>query len=431
MHKADNSVNAIKRVLCRALAVIMCISMIFGVMGLSGCTFIDNLTHGVAQKSLSEAELARLVTNAIINDADVAECYAKLPKNQLDGLSYSMFSEYCSILRKNASEHGTADSFRILNDEDKQAYFASIDSGDMEQFESIYKYGDMDVVELCYSRDKDPSAPPVRFMLSKKGGIYKLSSDFIVDSMLAYSYINHYFEMIDDDNVDGLEAVIKSAYNSDIYLNSVIHAKADYIADYYRLKVKTSTSDYEIKLFSPTHITYVIPEVFSSDGTKIVSKTVELRLKSDGKFLVEDDIPATIRELRISREGSSSLRMGSTYTSSEITYLLGDPKFATCTSDQVILAYSGMTIRLDAEIDNGQWTSGRLTSVVIRKDTIFSLSEDLYVGMNISELLLVYPMFDECDYTGSFKNGDGEFALSFEFDEYGNVSTIRLGEPVS
>lgn len=431
MHRADNSRKVFKGALSRALAVILCVSMVFGVISLTGCTFIDNLTHGVTQKSLSEAELARLVTNAIINDSDVADCYAKFPKNQLDGLSYSMFSEYCSILRKNASEHGTADSFRILNEEDKLAYFASIDSGDMEQFQSIYKYGDMDVVELCYSRDKDPSAPPVRFMLSKKSGIYSLSSDFIVDSMLAYSYINHYFEMIDDGNVDGLEAVIKSAYNSDIYLNSVIHAKADYIADYYRLKVKTGTSDYEIKLFSPTHITYVIPEVFSADGTKIVSKTVELRLMSDGKFLVEDDIPATIKELRFSREGSSRLRMGSTYTSSEIRYLLGDPIVATCTTDQVILAYSGMTIRLDAEIEDGQWTSGRLSSVVFRKDTVFSLSEDLYIGMNISELLLVYPMFDECEYTGSFKNGDGEFTLSFEFDDYGNVSTIRLGEYIS
>lgn len=431
MHKTDNSRKVFRGALTRALAVILCVSMVFGVLGLTGCSLIDDLTNGVAQKSLSEAELARLVTNAVISDADVADCYAKFPKNQLDGLSYSMFSEYCSILRKNSAEHGTPDSFRILNDEDKQEYFASIDSGDMEGFQSIYKYGDMDVIELCYSKDKDPSAPPVRFMLYNNGSVCTLPSDFIVDSMLAYSYINHYFEMIDDGNVDGLEAVIKSTYNSDIYLNSVIHAKAEYISEYYRLKVKTSTSDYEIKLFSPTHITYVIPEVFSSDGTKIVSKTVELRLKSDGNFLVEDDIPATIRELRLSKEGSGRLRMGSTYTSSEIKYLLGDPIVATYTTDQVILAYNGMTIRLDAEIENGQWTSGRLTSVVFRKQSVFSLSDDLYIGMNVAELLLVYPMFDECGYTGSFKNGDGEFTLSFEFDEYGNVSIIKLGEDLS
>ena len=431
MHRADNSRKILSGALTRALAVIMCVSVIFGVMGLSGCTFIDNLTHGVTQKNLSEAELARLVTNAIMNEADVADCYAKVPKNQLDGLSYSLFSEYCSILRKNAAEHGTADSFRILNEEDKQKYFESIDSFDVEGYQSVNKYGDMDVVELCFSRDKAPGATPVRFMLSKSGSVYTLPSDYIVDSMLAYSYINHYFEMINDGNVDGLEAVIKSTYNADIYLNSVIHAKAEYIADYYRLKVKTSTSDYELKLFSPTHIVYVIPEVFSTDGTKIVSQTVELRLNADGKFLVEDDIPSTIKELRFSREGSARLRMGSTYTSSEIRYLLGDPIVATHTEDQVILAYKGMTIRLDAEIENGQWTSGRLTSVVFKKASIYSLSEDLYIGMNVSELLLVYPMFDECGYTGSFKNGDGEFSLSFEFDEYGNVTTIRLGEPVS
>lgn len=431
MHKTDNSRKIFKGALTRALAVILCVSMVFGVLGLTGCRLIDDLTNGVAQKSLSEAELARLVTNAVISDANVADCYANFPKNQLDGLSYSMFSEYCSILRKNSAEHGTPDSFRILNEEDKQEYFASIDSGEMEGFQTVYKYGDLDVVELCYSRDKDPGAPAVRFMLAKKGSLYVLPSEFIVDSMLAYSYINHYFEMIDDGNVDGLEAVIKSTYNSDIYLNSVIHAKAEYISEYYRLKVKTSTSDYELKLFSPTHITYVIPEVFSSDGTRIVSKTVELRLKSDGTFLVEDDIPATIRELRLSKEGSGRLRMGSTYTSSEIKYLLGDPIVATYTTDQVILAYNGMTIRLDAEIENGQWTSGRLTSVVFRKQSVFSLSDDLYIGMNVAELLLVYPMFDECGYTGSFKNGDGEFTLSFEFDEYGNVSIIKLGEDLS
>ena len=50
--------------------------------------------------------------------------------------------------------------------------------------------------------------------------------------------------------------------------------------------------------------------------------------------------------------------------------------------------------------------------------------------MNISELLLIYPMFDESDYIGSFKNGDGEFVLSFEFDDYGNVTRVKLGEAV-
>ena len=426
----NDSQNRTGRTLKKVLSVLLCVAMVTGTIALSGCDFISNITSGltVAQKPLSEAELARLITNAIISESNVADCYAGIPKSQLDDLSYSMFSEYCSILRNCSQKHGTADSFRILSENEKQEYFNTINSSD-DDYRMIEAYGNMDVVELCYSKDRDPSASPVRFIIARHGSTISVPRKYIVDSMLAYYYINHYFEMIDEMNVDGLEAIIKSAYDSDIYLNSVIHAKAEYIANYYRLKVKTGTPDYELKLFSPTHISYVIPEVFSTDGTNINSKTVDLRLKNDGQYTLFDHIPATVREVRFNREGGSRLRMGSTYTFSEIKNILGNPKFSTTTSDMVIIVYDGATIRLDAEIsEEGQWSTGRLTSILLRKDNGFYFGEDLYIGMNISELLLVYPMFDECGYTGSFKNGDGEFILNFEFDDYGNVSSIELGE---
>lgn len=419
------------RILTKVLSVLMCIVMITGTVGLAGCKFLNNLTGlNVSTKHLSEAELARLMTNAIISDANVADCYAGIPSSQLDDLSYSMFSEYCSILRKCSQKHGTADSFRILTEEEKHEYFQSINSAN-EEYRMIEYYGNLDVVELCYSKDKSPDAPQVRFMIADHGSDYAIPRKYIVDSMLAYYYINHYFEMIDNENVDGLEAIIKSAYNSDIYLNSVIRAKADYIANYYRLKVKTGMADYELKLLSPTHVTYVIPEVFSTDGTSIRSKTVDLRLKNDGEYTLEDHIPATVREVRFGKEGGTRLRMGSTYTFSEIRKILGSPRVATTTSDLVILVYDGATIRLDAEIsEDGQWSTGRLSSILLREDNGYMFGDDLYIGMNISELLLVYPMFDECGYTGSFKNGDGEFVLDFEFDDYGNVANIKLGEAV-
>ncbi len=258
-----------------------------------------------------------------------------------------------------------------------------------------------------------------------------MAGQYITDSMLAYSYINHYFDMIDDGNIDGLEAIIKSTYDSDIYMNSVIYAKANYIADYYMLKVKSNAEEYQLKLFSPTHITYVIPEVFNGDGDSIFSKTVELRLQNDGSFFVQDDIPVVINELRFFSDGESKLRMGSSYTKEEIIALLGEPVIVSYDEGIVILTYSGMTIRLDADLDkDNNWTSGRLSSIVLRKDDRFTIGEELFIGMNISELLLIYPMFDECDFTASFQNGDGEFVLSFQFDDFGNVTRIRLGEAV-
>lgn len=428
----DSRIFGFTRAVSKALAVVLCVSTLFTmVIGSTGCNFIGDITDGlkVSNSILSEADLARLVVNAIISEKNVGDSYEKIPKAQLDGLSYSMFSEYCSILRKNSQVHGNVDSFRVLNDVEKYRYFDSILSDNDEDVQSLEQYGDMDVVELCYAEDKAPSSSPVRFVIRNNGGRYQMPSKYINDSMLAYSYITHYFDMIDDNNIDGLEAIIKSSYSADIYMNSVIHAKADYIADYYRLKVKTNTDNYELKLFSPTHIVYKIPEVFTEDGYSIVSKTVELYLQKDGTYRLEDKVPVILPEIRLFMDGVSKLRLGSTYTPGEINSLIGKPIVTAYTETTVMLTYNGMTLTLDAEVTNGnQWSSGRLTSITIRKDEAFTLDDDLYVGMNISELLLIYPMFDECEYTGSFKNGDGEFVLSFEFDDYGNVTRIRLGE---
>ena len=426
--------TALRGAFARVFVAVLCLSVLAGItFSIAGCQLIDDL-RGLngTNNSLSETELARLVANAINSESSVADSYAKIPSNQLDGLSYSIFYEYCSILRQCSQVHGTADSFIILNDTDKTRYFNMIDfdaeSGD--SFQTISKYGDMDVIELCYSKDKNVYASPVRFTIAKSGDSYSISGRYIYDSIIAYSYINHYFEMIDDDNVDGLEAIIKSSYDSDIYLNSVIHGKAQYIADYYRLKVKSNLSNYQLRLFSPTHVQYYIPEVLSEDGEKIISKTVDLRLQNDGNFFLEDEIPVVINEIRLSRVAGGRLRLGSTYTANELYKLLGNPIVVSYDPGVIVLTYDGMTLKLEGDTSSGQWNSGRLSSVVLRKDDKFNLGDELFIGMNLSELLLIYPMIDESDFVGSFENGDGEFILSFRFDEYDNVTRIRVGEAI-
>ena len=418
----------------KILAVVMCVSIVFGMsVCLTGCDFFTGISKGfkTSQKELSKSELARIVVVAISDERNVSDAFSKIPESQLDNLSYSVFAQYCSILRKNSQVHGTADSFRFLTDLEKEDYFRSIDADADETYKTIDEYGDMEVVELCYSKDRDSQAAPVRFILADNDGSYSIGGDYITDSMFAYAYINRYFDMIDEENIDGLEAIIKSSYNSDIYLNSVINAKASYIAEYYKFKVKTSTKDYELKILSPTHISIRIPEVLSDYKASITSKYVSLRVYKNGGFCIIDHIPSSIGEISLYRNGVSKLRMGSTYSQSEIYRLLGEPKLSTVSNGVVALAYKGVTLRFSAEVkEDGKWSTGRLFSIVVRNQGDYSLGEDIYVGMNISELLLVYPMFDECNYQSSFVNVDGEFTLAFQFDDFGNVTRIDLGESV-
>jgi len=433
LRKIADSKRKIRGSVKKILAVVVCFSMICGMsVCLSGCTLFDGISKGfkTASKSISGSELALIVTNAIMSERDVSESFSKIPESQLDGLSYSVFYQYCSILRNCSNVHGTVNAFRFLDDNEKEAYFSSIDAFAGEEYATVDEYGEMDVVELCYSKDREPSAPPVRFTLAKKDNLYSIGGRYITDSMFAYAYINRYFDMIDDQNVDGLEVVIRDSYASDIYLNSVIYAKANYICDYYRMKVKTHSDDFELKLFSPTHISYVIPEVLTEYNDGFVSKTVDLRMYKGGSFCIQDHIQSSVEEIRLVKNGESKLRLGSTYSQNELYRLLGEPVLKSPHNGVVTLAYKGMTIRLTADIKDGKWTTGRLTSIIIRNSSEYKLGEDIYVGMNVSELLLIYPMFDQSNYQGSFKNIDGEFVLAFEFDDYGNVSKIILGEAV-
>ena len=85
-----------------------------------------------------------------------------------------------------------------------------------------------------------------------------------------------------------------------------------------------------------------------------------------------------------------------------------------------------------APSSDSTWNTARLVSISIYDydaDTPASTFDGrLFVGMNISELLLVYPMIDESDYVYTFETAEGTYKMEFEFDANKNVSKIRLGE---
>ena len=111
MNRKGDSMKLFKGSARRILAVIMCISMVFGMsVCLTGCNFFTGLSKGfkTSQKELSKAELARIVVVAISDERNVSDAFSKIPESQLDGLSYSVFAEYCSVLRSGRIHRSTA-----------------------------------------------------------------------------------------------------------------------------------------------------------------------------------------------------------------------------------------------------------------------------------------------------------------------------------
>ena len=426
-----------KQMARRAGAVLLVVAMLFS---LSSCNIVQRIQKRFDNHSedISKQELARLVSSAIMDKDNVADSYSSIPDNQLDGMSYSVFYQYCNILREMSSRHGKITAFRFLSDEETARFYADADKKAGANAVSMKSYTGLTMVELIYKEDYDKTNP-CRFALQYKDGTYKLASDYASKAVEAYDYISHYYKMISDGNTAGLESIIKPMLKDDIYISSVVTSKAAYLVDYYKLHVKSSVNDYKLKTFLPTLVSYEIPETIDASGENIISRIVNLYRKDDGVFYIEDTFVSKGEEVGFCLNGTPVLRCGLTYSKADIQTLFGDPVIEMINNSgtkgmtEILLAFNGVMLHLEGTpTADGTWNSARLVAISIYDNVAgapaSTFDGKLFVGMNISELLLVYPMIDETGYVYTFETSDGTYKLEFEFDENKNVKKILLGE---
>ena len=421
----------------RICAVLLVAAILFS---LSSCNIVQRIQKRLDNHSedISKQELARLVSTAIMNKDNVADSYSSIPEDQLDGMSYSVFYQYCDILRDMSSRHGKITAFKFLTDEETAKFYSDADKKAGDDAVSMKSYAGLTIVELIYEEDFDKTNP-CRFALQYKNGTYTLANDYFTKSVEAYDYISHYFKMISDSNTAGLESIIKPMLTDDIYISSVITSKASYLINYYKLHVKSSVRDYKLKAFLPTLVSYEIPETIDASGENIISRTVNLYRRNDGAFYIEDTFVSKGDEVSYCLNGSPVLRCGLVYSKAAIQALFGDPVIEMIGSSgkkgitEILISFNGVMLRFEGSPSaDGTWNTARLVSISAydSKSGLLSSTFDgkLFVGMNISELLLVYPMIDETGYVYTFETAEGTYKLEFEFDENKNVKKIRLGE---
>ena len=425
----------------RIAALFMTLTM---AMSVSSCTVVSDIKSQIntAYTNLSEQELARLVINAIEDDTKVADSFSEIPDPQLDGLTYTAFYEYVSILRSVSSGHGKATSFRILSEEEEDEYFSKV-SGSKYDLRSLDEYGELDVIELCYEEDAEPLYP-CRFVLcEKEDGTYSLAGAYVSDSIVAYDYVSHYFSTIEDKNTDALSAIIGPIYPESLYISSVISKKADFVIDYYRDKVISDIEDYKLEFLSPVMVTFVIPETLDNDNVNIRSHKVSLYIESNGTTYIDDVIPSNDGDqLYLCRDGSELVTCGETYSVQEIIDILGVPvsqvtdgKVVDSYTDdddtmhllyETVLNFDGASLKFKVEYDDNshtEWT-GTLESIRLYRDSDYTVSDIVYQGMNLSELMLIYPMIDEYEYVYSYEFEDKDYEMTFIYDENYNITSV-------
>jgi len=435
-----------KSVARRALSVILAVLMIVpAVFVLQSCRFVDEIREKMIdtpEDYISKQELARLIISAISNQGNVADSFSQIPDAQLNGISYSVFNEYVSILRDISYEYGTVTSFRFLNEGDAAEYVNGLldRSGRTEVPD---KYGKLDVVELEYggTDKKENSYGGCRFFVSEdKTGVAYLSKDLVTDTIATHNYLMHYFTMLENNNTDGLFALLEPLYDSDIYINSVISAKAQYIAEYYMLKVRSVMNEYVFDVVTPFVVHVTIPKVIGDDGESLTNHEVTLAVGADGNYMIYDDIPWYLdsASIGIYDANQNPVRIqGVILNDAKLRALIGDPivvnRVELSEEDKAFYGkplkirafYNGIIFDIFAEEDkDGKW-SGEVGDMIIYSNT-YSIDGHISAGMNKSELLLIYPMIDEENFTFRFTSGKTEYVVDFTFDENNNIEYVNI-----
>ena len=412
-----------KRLMKKAIVILMCAAFI---MSSSACNIAEQIRNSVhdritVQEDASLQEMTRLLISSINDKRTTADTYSRIPESQLDGLSYSYFYEYMNILRTVSTQDGNGKvvSFRILGDEECRALLGT-------DVSSVY--GDIKGAQLMYASEVEN--PVYIFFRQDSDGRISLSRDWVTSIINIYNYSNHYFTLLDENNADGVKALLIPGLQNEVYTDEVLYAKAQQLCDFYRLRVMSSMNEYEITRLVPWELTVRIPETIAVDGELFEEHLVSFYYE-DGSYSIDDQISVVpdISLVYLVRGDERLVRVGSEYTHEQIAAVLGEPSTETYdpNTGMKILIYPELILRIDAVYDIGEeeW-AGTVTSVRLISSSVYSIGYNLFVGMTRSQILLAYPNVDNQDFTIPVEGSTGSYTVTFTFDEDDVVTNIKV-----
>lgn len=282
------------RVYKRILSVLLILSVM---AGLCGCAFFDSIQANFESNSeyISAPELVRLLAVAINDQNQMADSYQAIPEEQREGVSYSQYYEYLNILRQFSTGNKKIVNFRFLNDEENSKHLDSIynklsQNSMVEDYYTVIKqYGDIKTVVFEYSRETE--SPVYTYISVNEDGSAHLSPEILSHTISAYNYMQQYFNLINQENVDGISSLIRLTEDySDDMADRIRKAKAEYINDYYKYRVRNTTSQFVLLTANPFYVEYKIPEILSLDGDEISSRQIYAFRNPSGTIDIGDVI---------------------------------------------------------------------------------------------------------------------------------------------
>ena len=439
------------------LAAVLIVALLLGV---AGCSFFDKIHNRIDPRAanLSAPELMRLIVNAINDDSQINEIYESIPENQRKDVTFSYFSYYISIVRQIEVGDSKVVEFDFLDSESNREHLEKIYNKLCQvtpsaTFEDTFSmYGDVRTVKLV--REKEGDSDSYIYLSFDENGDAYLSSAWIMDTIEIYSYMQHYFTMLTDDNTgiekktEGISVLLKNKTGyANMYSDEIIEAKARYTVDFYSLKVRSNPEQFILRSINAFLIDYEIPEVYSTDNKTIYPRHVMAYRSIKSEIQILDELPQMIDNSIITVNVSQGqlIRCGLDYDASVIQRMFGKPIKTSVLTDKISsktdengvetvekklgLQYKGIYLIFDAYVDseNGDWI-GKLMSITLVQNSQVSYSVcDIKLGDTEESIMKRFPMIEYGEYVLTYKSSSGIYNLEYKVKD-GTVTDITIKE---
>ncbi|MBP5417247.1 MAG: hypothetical protein J6Y58_06970 [Clostridiales bacterium] len=394
------------RQLARLMSVLFALCFFCGILtGCSGKAF--------QKKKIDAPEMARIVVDSLQDSSDKEELFNRIPEEQKDGMTFSEYYEYISVLQKMMPSGSRVSSFQILSGDAKDDLLNKM------IFDETHEYSDLIrsciPVQIQINGFRVSGMPIVIYLQTKDDGTVYLNRSWAKSCMELYSFSAHYFEAYSNENLTDVISLLSYTQSKEPLPSSrdILKEKAREMIRFYSHNVKSAYDDYEVVSIDASNLVYLQPAVLDSH-LQTNRRKVRFSSNEEGEISVLDPIESELKtaDLYLYYNGRRTVRVGEHAAPSQLETMFGKPISVSCgpvvekaaSGDpedghrNILIRYPGFTLTVYGVYHSAQDWDGTYTRFRIWDSEKAGIGTDLNVTKTSWDVLSRYPFADEVGY---------------------------------
>ena len=398
------------------------------------CVFSTMLTScsgkGLKKKTIDVPEMARIVADSLDDISLTESLFESIPEEQRDGLTYSEYYEYISVLQKMIPNQGRVLTFEIVEGAEKKRLLEAMISDDADDYSDLI----MSCVPIKVTTTGiRRSGTPIYFYLqTKPDGTVFLSRSWAKSCMDLYAFSVHYFEAYTNENLTDVISLIPYTETTEPLPESkdILREKAKEMIHFYTHNVKSDKGDYEMISIDASNLLYLQPEVYDNH-LRVSSRQVRFRSDAQDVISVIDPIEHELKtaDLYLYYNNRRTLRIGDNAAPLQLSSIFGDPLTVSCGPvmepaenmedglRNILIRYKGFSITVYGVYHGEDDWTGTLVHFDIYSSKKVGIGSNMSLNESSWDVLSQYPFADQMGYELKVTVDGETYSLKIEFDK--------------